>query len=266
MDGMDAMGSGYLEGRIRFFFTLIILVLFPLTAAAADLLPDLRLAGIILGPEPADAKVVIEDVATGKQFFRSVGGQVGDAVILEIQERKVVLKRGNHVVTWLTSRGLDSGPTADPTTMGKIEEGRTGGPNEIAPENRVNISQLQDPEEIQKLLHPPLPSEQEVERDPVNQAVVQDLRRDLHDLFVDKRIAVVAHPTMGAGMLVDQATARAFQGVGLKEGDLLLKINGIRLASPDRVADVDDVLSRAKIINLVAVRGDNLVSFHLAVQ
>jgi type II secretory pathway component PulC len=263
---MDAMGSGYLKGRIRFLLALFILALFPLIASAADLPSGVRLAGIILGPEPADAKVVVEDVTTGKQFFRSVGGRVGDAVILEIQDRKVILQRGNRVETWLTSQGLDSGPTADPTTMGNIEDGRTAGPNEIAPDNRVNISQLQDPEEIQKLLHPPLPSEQEVERDPVDQAVVQDLRQDLHDLFVDKRLAVVAHPTMGSGMMVDQATARAFQGVGLKEGDLLLKINGIRLASPDRVADVDDVLSRAKIINLVAVRGDNLVSFHLAVQ
>lgn len=263
---MDAMGSGYLEGRIRFLLTLFILALFPFIATAADLPPELRLAGIILGPTPADAKVVVEDVATGKQFFRGVGGRVGDAVILEIQERKVLLQRGNHVETWLTSRGLDSGPTADSAPVEQATDGRSTDPNEIAPDNRVDISQLQDPEEIQKLLHPPLPSEKEVERDPVDRAVVRDLRQDLHDLFLDKRLAVVSHSTMGAGMMVDQATARAFQGVGLKEGDIILKINGILIASPDRVADVDDVLSRAKIINLVAVRGDNLVSFHLAVQ
>jgi type II secretory pathway component PulC len=285
---MGAMGlaSASLKRRVSFSVVLFSLTFLPFLATAAGSPPALRLAGIILGPRPTDAQVVVEDLNTGEQFFRVVGQKVGDAVILGIEERKVLLKRGDQVTAWLISQGLASEPATesgpdeetaelnDPDPMGSTEsvpvektaELKQPDPMGSPPANRVNISQLYDPEEIQKVLYPPLPPETEVTRQPVSQDSVRDLRQDLRDLFVDKRLAMADHPTMGKGLMADQSTVRAFQGLGLQEGDLILKINGIVLASPDRMADVDDVLSRANIINLVAVRGDDLISVHLAVQ
>jgi len=210
---------------------------------------------------------------------------VGDAVILEIQERKVLLKRGDQVVAWYISQGLDSEPAAEsvsdeestepdpseftePVAVEKTAELKQTDPTGPPLAKRVDISRLHNPEDIEKLLYPPLlpDSETEETRQPVNQESVRDLRQDLRELFMDKRLAIADHPTMGKGLVADQSTARAFQGLGLQEGDLILKINGIVLGSPERMTDVDDVLSRAQIINLVAVRGDDLISVHLAVQ
>lgn len=289
-EAMEGTGpaSASLLRRVSFSVVLLSLTFSPFLAMAAGYPPALRLAGIILGPKPTDAQIVVEDLNTRVQYSRIAGQKVGDAVILEIQERKVLLKRGDQVVAWFISQGLASKPAdesmsddesaeptepdpsefTEPVQVEKTAEFKQPDPTGPSLAKQVNISQLHDPEEIQKLLYPPLLSDSESEepRQPVNQESVRDLRQDLRDLLMDKRLAIADHPTMGKGLVADQSTARAFQGLGLQEGDLILKINGIVLGSPERMADVDDVLSRAQIINLVAVRGDDLISVHLAVQ
>jgi hypothetical protein len=254
----------------HFVFTLFFVVLMPLMLSGAAP-SNLRLAGTSLGPGPADALAIIEDLTTHRQFFRTKGQTVGDAMILEIQGGKVLLRRGDEVMVWLISEGLPSHDTSAHDTSASVPAGKPVKPPEpdpsgIAPSYRTDISELQDPEEIQRLLYPPFPPETEVARYPVSHDSVRDLRTDLGNLLIAQQLTIVKHPTLGDGLQVDAATAQAFRELGLKEGDLLIKINGISLGSTDRLADVDDVLSRAKIINLVAVRGDDLISVHLAVQ
>jgi type II secretory pathway component PulC len=246
-------------------FTLLFAVLLPLTLSAAPP-SNLRLAGTSLGPGPADAFAVIEELTTHRQFSRTNGQTVGDAMILEIREGKVLLKQGDEVMVWLISEGLPSHDTSASAPAGKPVKSPEPNPSGIAPSYRTDISELQDPEEIRKLLYPPLRPETEVTRYPVSQETVGDLRTDLEKLLAAQQLTIVKHPTLGDGLQVDANTAQAFRELGLQNGDLLLKANGLSLVNADQVPTLIDSLSRAKIINLVAVRGDDLISIHLAVQ
>jgi type II secretory pathway component PulC len=240
-----------MKRRVLFSISVIGVVLLPLRALGEASPPsDLRLIGIggILGT--ARVFAVIEERATGRQFIRATGDRVADAIILEIQGRKVLLQRGDRVVVWRVSQAISSTPDA----LG------------VTPFFRAELSQPHDPEEIRQLLYPSLQAQEGVVRYPVSQQTVQGLRADLARLYGAHQLTVVEHPVVGAGLQMEGAAAQAFRELGLQNGDLLLKANGLSLVNADQIPTLLDSLSRAQIINLQAVRGDDLISLHFTVQ
>jgi hypothetical protein len=136
----------------------------------------------------------------------------------------------------------------------------------VTPSFQAKLSQLHDPEAVRQLLNPPIETLADVVRYPVSQQTVQGLRADLVRLYGAHQLTVVEHPVVGAGLQMDVVTARAFQGLGLQNGDLLLKANGLSLVNTDQIPTLVDSLSRARIINLLAVRGDDVIAIYFAVQ
>jgi type II secretory pathway component PulC len=240
-----------MKRRLLFTISVIGVVLLPLRALGETSPPsDLRLIGIggILGTPRVFA--VIEERATGRQFIRATGDRVADAIILEIQGRKVLLQRGDRVVVWRVSQAISS----TPDVLG------------VTPFVRAELSQPHDPEEIRQLLYPSLQAQEGEVRYPVSQQTMQGLRADLARLYGAHHLTVVEHPVVGAGLQMEGEAAQAFRGLGLQNGDLLLKANGLSLVNADQIPTLLDSLSRAQIINLQAVRGDDLISLHFTVQ
>lgn len=62
---------------------------------SASSVPQLRLVGILLD---ADPKAIIEDSSTKQTFFAAPGDRVGQAVLQEIQEDRVILMLNNQRV------------------------------------------------------------------------------------------------------------------------------------------------------------------------
>ena len=63
--------------------------------SAAELAKQLKLVGILLDKDP---KAIVEDLATQQTFFASPGDKIGNAVVSEIREDKVILIFGQEKV------------------------------------------------------------------------------------------------------------------------------------------------------------------------
>jgi hypothetical protein len=137
----------------------------------------------------------------------------------------------------------------------------------VTPSYLAKLSQPHDPEAIRQLLYPsPLPAQEGVVRYPVSQQSVHGLMADLARLYAAHQLTVVEHPVVGAGLQMEGAAAQAFQGLGLQKGDLIVTLNGCTFMSADEIPTLIDVLSRARIINIRVVRGDDLIAFHYTVK
>jgi hypothetical protein len=154
-----------------------------------------------------------------------------------------------------------SAPGVDPTTAA------TPDAHLVTPIVRAKLSQLHDPEAIRQLLYPsPLPAQEGVVRYPVSQKSLEELSADLAKLYEAHQLTVAKHPVVGPGLQMEGAAAQAFRGLGLKSGDLLVTLNGCTFMNADEIPTLLDVLSRARVINVRAVRGDELIEFHYSVE
>jgi hypothetical protein len=136
----------------------------------------------------------------------------------------------------------------------------------VTPSYRAKVSQLRDPEAVRQLFDAPIETLADVVRYPVSQQMVQGLRAELANLYEAHQLTVVEHPVVGPGLEMEGAAAQAFRGLGLQNGDLLLEANGLSLVNADQIPTLVDSLSRARVINLLAVRGDDVIAFHFAIQ
>jgi hypothetical protein len=150
--------------------------------------------------------------------------------------------------------GADSATPTKPDALG------------VTPSYQAKLSQLHGPEAIRQLLYPPLKASEGVVRYPVSQQTVHRLMADLVRLYAAHQLTVVEHPVVGAGLQMEGAAAQAFRGLGLQNGDLLVTLNGCTFMNTDIIPNALDVLSRARIINVRAVRGDDLIAFHYTVE
>jgi hypothetical protein len=206
----------------------------PATGASAS--PAYRLVGTIEG-NPAVTQAVFEDPHTKTQKLYGIGDVVDGATIVEIKDHQVWLRRGEQIeVVAITG----------------------GSPVQRAPGDSIRVMASSDDtrQNLQGVLSQVIP--------PYDRRVEQlrhSLTRDLFDRFVGhfrdagappKFVSTVAGPALSVAD-VDQQLLKHF---GMEPTDLIIGVSGMGIDSQERLTQIWDIVSRAKVVDISVLRDD----------
>lgn len=184
------------------------------------------------GSHGAQRYAIIEDTTAKEQKILRLGDSLGDAEVVEIGWRRVVLRRGGEEETLVVppNLGITGGTTAPKTTAVSTA-------NSTAP----------DDSQIRKIGE---------DRWLVSQAEVQHSLDNLSQLFTQMR----AVPNMQDGKtngfrLFAIRPNSLFQKIGLQNNDIVQRVNGIELTDPARAMSLFQELQGETRLNVDVIRG-----------
>ncbi|HTP41909.1 MAG TPA: hypothetical protein VML36_05765 [Nitrospiria bacterium] len=197
-----------------------------------------RLVGTIEG-NPAVTRAVFEDPQTRAQKLYGIGDIIDGATIVEIKDHQVWLRRGEQ--------------TEVVTITG-------GSPAQRAPGDSIRVMAYSDDplQNLQGVLSQVIPPyDRRVEK------LRHSLTRDEFDRFVDHYRAADGPPQFvstiaGPALSVADMDRQTLKQLGLEPTDLIIGVSGMGIDSQERLTQIWDIVSRAKVVDISVLR-DNLV-------
>ncbi len=194
---------------------------------------QISLTGTFVG-EPGLA--VFVDKKTGTQEVFKVGEEVfGVGTLKRVYRKRVELLSGGVLI---------SIPMADDTVKGIESDGKAAGAG------RFNLSKkVGDTEWI------------------IDQKAVLESLKDMGHILTDARLTPKVQGGMVQGFIVTDIKPRGiFDAIGLKNGDILIRVNGYKIDSPRKAVQVLSALRGETKIDLDLIRNGRKKSFHYVIR
>ncbi|MCX7943327.1 MAG: hypothetical protein N2746_02305 [Deltaproteobacteria bacterium] len=197
-----------------------------------------KLVGTVVSQIEKYSLAILIDNSTNTTGVYSVGDQLQDAVITSIERKRMYYKRGKRI------EYLD------------LEE-----------EGKERISKFQAP--------PPQPVSAVGEgiskiaegKYIVSQSELERTLSNLNDVAMQARIVPNFEGGRANGFKIFNIKANSiYEKIGLKNGDVIQKINGFEINSPDKAFEVYQKLKDAKAINIEINRGGTTMSFDYTIR
>ncbi len=176
---------------------------------------------------------IIEDTASKEQKMLRLGDSLGDAEVVEIGWRRIVLRRGGQEETLVVppNLGIAGGTTPPKTTAVSTTTGTT----------------TPDDSQIRKIGE---------DRWLVSQAEVQHSLDNLSELFTQMRAVPNMQDGKTNGFRVFAIRPNSlFQKIGLQNNDVVQRVNGIELTDPARAMSLFQELQGETRLNVDILRG-----------
>lgn len=192
------------------------------------------LVGTIEG-DPSVTEAVFEDPHTKKQKLYRIGDVIDGATIVDIKNHQVWLRRGEQVeVVHITG----------------------GSPVQRAPDDAIQVVAASDDprENLQGVLSQVIPPyDRRVEK------LRNSISRDEFDRFVEHFRGASAPPKFvdtvaGPALSVADVDQDMLKNLKLNQGDLIVGISGMGIDSMERLSQIWDVVSRAKVVDMSVLR------------
>ncbi len=197
-----------------------------------------KLVGTVVSKVEKYSLAILIDNSTNTTGVYSIGDQIQDAVITSIERKRVYYKRGKKI------EYLD------------LEEG-----------GKEKISKIQSPQPVS-----PPPSGEGISKIAegkyvVSQSELEKTLTNLNDVAMQARIVPNFEGGKANGFKIFNIKANSiYEKIGLKNGDVIQKINGFEINSPDKAFEVYQKLKDAKAINIEINRGGSNMSFDYTIR
>jgi general secretion pathway protein C len=199
----------------------------------------LKLVGTVFSDMPAESLAFIEDLSARKQESYREGDRVKQVLVKKILRQSVIINTGKR---------------DEMLTMEEPEEG-PGKPGAPGPTARYQPSRPPAP-------LPPASSSTTLQREEVEASL-----SDLNQLMQQVRIRPYLEANKPAGFLVsDIKPGSIFAKMGLRNGDVVQKINDQAITSPEQAIDLYQGLMEAGEIALEIKRGRKSEKINYEVQ
>jgi type II secretory pathway component PulC len=184
---------------------------------------------------PAVAEAVFEDPQTKKQKLYRVGDVIDGATIIEIKNHQVLLRRG---------------------TRTEVVHMTGGSPVQRAPGDDIQVvANSDDPREnLQSVLSQVIPPyDRRVEK------LRNSLSREEFDRFVEHFRAASEPPKFvetvaGPALSVADVDRDVLKNLKLDRADLIVGISGMGIESMERLTQIWELVSRAKVVDISVLR------------
>jgi len=204
------------------------------------------LVGTIEG-NPSVTEAVFEDPQTKKQKLYRIGDVIGGATIVKIKNHQVWLQRGEQVeVVHITG----------------------GSPVQRAPGDAIPVVAASDDprQNLQGVLSQVIPPyDRRVEK------LRNSLSREEFDRFVEHFRAASEPPKFvdtvaGPALSVADLDQDVLKNLRLDQGDLIVGISGMGIDSMERLTQIWEVVSRAKVVDISVLRSGAVKPLYYVVQ
>ncbi|MFQ5586847.1 MAG: hypothetical protein ACE5GF_08515 [Thermodesulfobacteriota bacterium] len=205
---------------------------------------SLILLGVVVG---LDGYAVFSNKASGEEEFFRVGDVVFDAGILkEVVKGEAVLEVGAREVSFTI-------PEEDMKEYVPTESGQ-GLRNQLEGKSVTSSS----PDRSLRYSRRVSANEWVIDRRAVMKAL-----EDMSQVLTDARITPRMVKGKVEGFLVTEIKPRGiFNAIGLKNGDVLMRVNNYDIVSPERAMQVLSGLKGASKVDIDLIRGGERMSFH----
>ncbi len=209
---------------------------------------SLTLIGIVVGLE---GYAIFENKASGEEELFKVGDDVfGAGVLKEVMKGEAVLEVGTRQVSF----------TIPKEDMKQYVPSPSGYSQSSKPEGRITPSST--PGRSLRYSRQVGAGEWVI-----NQRAVMNALEDMSQVLTDARITPHMAGGKVEGFIVTEIKPRGiFDALGLKNGDVLIRVNNYDIVSPERAMQVLSGLKGANEVNLDLIRGGKRTSFHYQVR
>lgn len=215
-------------------------------ADASAIFNELKLSGTFVGPY---SFAIFEKKGDGERTFKKGDSLFDSGVLKDIQKGKAIVTSGGRDIT-LTMPEKDSFDPENPvlTNVSGAQEPPGAG---AGPQTGKNLSQKTGENEWV-----------------INQKAILNALEDMSQVLSDARLTPVASKS-GAidGFLVGEIKPSGiFDAIGLRNGDILKRVNGFEIVSPERAVQVLTALKGETKIDLDVIRGGQKLNFHYEIR
>jgi general secretion pathway protein C len=198
-----------------------------------------RLVGTVVSSIEKYSLAVLVDNSTNTTGVYSIGDQIQDAVITSIERKRMYYKRGKRIEYLdLEETAKDRISSFNPAPAAPPPPSSDEGVKKIA-ENKYVVSQS----ELEKTL------------------------TNLNDVAMQARIVPNFEDGKANGFKIFNIKANSiYEKIGLKNGDVIQKINGFEINSPDKAFEVYQKLKDARAINIEIKRGGSNMTLDYTIR
>ncbi|MFQ5329160.1 MAG: hypothetical protein ACE5D4_04120 [Thermodesulfobacteriota bacterium] len=211
---------------------------------------NITLLGVVVGLE---GYAIFKDKGSGKEELFTVGDDVFSAGILkEVTEDGAVLEVGTRQVAFALPKENMKRYVPSPSGYGKGNsmEGQRDTASTPTPGRSLKYSRQVGAGEWV-----------------INRRAVMNALEDMGQVLTAARITPHMAGGKVEGFMITEIRPRGiFDALGLKNGDVLVRVNNYDMVSPERAMQVLSGLKGANEINLDLIRGGTKTSFHYQVR
>jgi len=181
---------------------------------------------------------VLIDRSTNSTGVYSIGDQLNDAVITGIERKRMYYKRGKRIEYLdLEEKGKEKVSKVQPL------------PPVASPPSEGGIRKIAEGKYV------------------VSQSEIEKTLTNLNDVAMQARIVPNFEGGKANGFKIFNIKANSiYEKIGLKNGDVIQKINGFEINSPDKAFEVYQKLKDARAINIDIKRGGSNMSFDYTIR
>lgn len=208
----------------------------------------ITLLGVVVGLE---GYAIFNNKASGQEDLFSVGDDVfGAGVLKEVMKGGAVLEMGTRQVSFTI-------PKEDMKQY-------VPSPSGYSPSNKVEGRNATSPTPGRSLRYSRQVGAGEWV---INQRAVMNALEDMSQVLTDARITPHMAGGKVEGFIITEIKPRGiFDALGLKNGDVLIRVNNYDIVSPERAIQVLSGLKGANEVDLDLIRGGKRMSFHYQVR
>jgi len=208
----------------------------------------LTLLGIVVG---LDGYAIFENKASGKEDLFQVGDDVfGAGVLKEVGEKEAVLDVGGRLVPFQLPRDDMRRYAPSAADSGLSPQVKARGAPPAAPGSAPRFSRQVSKNEWV-----------------IDQRAVLKSLDDMSQVLTDARITPRMAGGEVEGFVITEIKPRGiFDALGLKNGDVLMRVNNYDIVSPERAIQVLSGLKGANEVNIDLIRGGQNMSFHYQIR
>lgn len=197
-----------------------------------------KLVGTVVSSIEKYSLAILIDNGTNTTGVYSVGDQLQDAVITSIERKRMYYKRGKKIEYLdLEEEHKEKAPRFQPA------------PAAVAPPSGEGISKIAEGKYV------------------VSQSELEKTLTNLNDVAMQARIVPNFEGGKANGFKIFNIKANSiYEKIGLKNGDVIQKINGFEINSPDKAFEVYQKLKDSKAINIEINRGGSNMSMDYTIR
>jgi len=197
-----------------------------------------KLVGTVVSQIEKYSLAILIDNSTNTTGVYSIGDQLQDAVITSIERKRMYYKRGKRI------EYLD----IDEEAKDKVAKFQPA-PAVPPPSSGEGISKIADGKYV------------------VAQSELEKTLTNLNDVAMQARIVPNFDGGKANGFKIFNIKSNSiYEKIGLKNGDVIQKINGFEINSPDKAFEVYQKLKDSKAINLEINRGGSNMTFDYTIR
>ncbi len=197
-----------------------------------------KLVGTVVSSIERYSLAILIDNSTNTTGVYSVGDQLQDAVITSIERKRMYYKRGRRIEYLdLEEVNKENVPKFKPA------------PAAVAPPSEEGVRKIAENKYV------------------VSQSELEKTLTNLNDVAMQARIVPNFEGGKANGFKIFNIKANSiYEKIGLKNGDVIQKINGFEINSPDKAFEVYQKLKDAKAINVEINRGGSNMTLDYTIR